>query len=115
MTIPYRETLGERDPQQVIAETPTRLAAWLDHLTPEQAETSPGPGKWSPREIMCHLADCEIAWAWRLRFAYEQDHAVMQPFEQDPWARMYGHYTLDQARLYSRPVGRRQAEAYLPP
>lgn len=98
MSLPYAEALAGRDPQQVIAETPARLAAWLDGLTPEQAETPPAPGKWNPREVMCHLADCEIAWAWRLRYAYEQDNAVMQPFEQDPWARMYWNYGLPEAR-----------------
>jgi hypothetical protein len=47
---------------------------------------------------MAHLADCEIAWSWRLRIAYEKDRAEMQPFEQDPWAKMYGQYTLAAAK-----------------
>ena len=98
MSIPYIENLSGLDPQAVIAETPARLAAYFDALTPEQAETSPAPGKWNQRELMCHLADCEIAWSWRLRYAYEHDHAVMQPFDQDPWARMYSRYTLAEAR-----------------
>ncbi len=98
MSTPYASVLGTLDPQQVIAETPARFAAIYDALTPEQAEASPAPGKWSLREVMCHLADCEVAWAWRLRYAYERENAVMQPFEQDPWARMYGQYTLAQAR-----------------
>jgi len=99
MSVPYSEALGGRDPQQVIAETPARLAAIYDALTPEQAEAQPAPGKWSPREVMCHLADCEIAWAWRLRYAYEKDGAVMQPFEQDSWAHMYWNYGLPEARI----------------
>ncbi len=98
MSVPYSEALAGRDPQQVIAQTPARLAAVYDALSPEQAETPPAPGKWSPRELMCHLTDCEIAWAWRLRYAYEKDNAVMQPFEQERWARLYAQYTLAQAR-----------------
>ena len=98
MSPPYASALGNLDPQEVIAQTPVRLAAIYDALTSEQAEAHPAPGKWSLREVMCHLADCEIAWAWRLRYAYERENAVMQPFEQDPWARMYSHYTLAQAR-----------------
>jgi uncharacterized damage-inducible protein DinB len=94
---PYAEALGALDAQQVLAATPARLAALLVRLLPEQIETPPAPGKWSVREVMCHLADCEIAWAWRLRFAYEKDNAVLQPFDQDPWARAYAHYTFDQA------------------
>ena len=98
MSVPYGAALGSRDPQQVIAATPARLAAFYDALTPAQAETPAAPGKWTPRELMCHLADCEIAWAWRLRYAYEKDGALMQPFEQDPWARMYWNYGLPEAR-----------------
>jgi hypothetical protein len=33
-----------------------------------------------------------------LRQAYGEDHAVVQPFEQDAWARMYGVYSLAEAR-----------------
>ena len=98
MSVPYSHMLAGRDPQQVIVETPSRLLAFYDALTPEQAETRAAPGKWNLRELMCHLADCEIAWSWRLRYAYEKDMAIMQPFEQDPWARMYAHYTLAEAR-----------------
>ena len=98
MSAPYATALGSRNPQQVIAETPVLLAAYYDALPSDQAETPPAPGKWNPREVMCHLADCEIAWAWRLRYAYERENAVVQPFEQDPWARMYGQYSLAEAR-----------------
>lgn len=98
MSVPYADVLAGRDPAQVIAATPARLAAVYDPLTPAQADEPTAPGKWSLHEIMCHLTDCEIAWAWRLRSAYEQPNAVLQPFEQDPWARMYYNYGLPEAR-----------------
>lgn len=59
--LPYAEALGARDPQQVIAETPLRLVRVLEALTPEEIEAQPAPGKWSVREVVAHLADCEIA------------------------------------------------------
>ena len=96
--VPYAEALGGRDAQVVIAETPVRLARVLDSLTDEQAEVRPAPGKWCLREVMAHLADCEIAFSWRLRTAYEKDRAEMQPFDQDPWAKMYGQYSLEMAK-----------------
>jgi uncharacterized damage-inducible protein DinB len=96
--VPYAEALGGRDAQTVIAETPVRLARVLGGVTAEAAEARPQPGKWNLREVMAHLADCEIAWSWRLRIAYEKDRAEMQPFEQDPWAKMYGQYSLDAAK-----------------
>jgi uncharacterized damage-inducible protein DinB len=98
MSNPYAADLGSRDPQQVMLDTPARLNAIYCSLTPEQLEAAPAPGKWSPREVLCHLTDCEIAFAWRLRIAFEKTHAVLQPFDQDPWARIYRAYTVPQAR-----------------
>ncbi len=96
-THPYAEALGARDPVEVMAATPERLRRLLDSLAPGQIEHHPAPGKWNVREVLAHLADCEIVWAWRLRYAYEKDDAVMQPFEQDPWARVYAVYPARQA------------------
>ena len=96
--VPYADVLAASDPQEVIAETPKRLAGLLDQLSTQQIDTEPAPGKWSVRETMAHLADCEIVWAWRLRQAYEANHAQIQPFDQDAWARSYGAYTFEAAR-----------------
>lgn len=95
--VPYAEMLGERDAAKVIAETPRRLGLVLDGLSAAEIETRPAPGKWCVREMMAHLADCEIVWGWRLRQVYGEEHAVTQPFEQDAWARVYGAYSLEAA------------------
>lgn len=96
--LPYVAGLGERDPQAVIAETPARLANALEGLSAEQIEAQPAPGKWSLREIAAHLADCEIAWSWRLRYVYGAKDPVLQPFDQDAWARIYSTYSYADAR-----------------
>jgi uncharacterized damage-inducible protein DinB len=95
--IPYAETLGTQDPQRVIASTPQRLMELLDGLTEAQTEARPAAGKWNLREIIAHLADCEIAWSWRLRQAYGEPHAVLQSFDQDTWAPVYAAYSLAEA------------------
>ena len=97
---PYVHLLEGRDPAVVMRETAGHLADLLRTLTSEQIEYKPAAGKWSVREILCHLADCEVAWAWRLRQIYGADHATLQPFEQDPWARAYDGvgYTTSAAR-----------------
>lgn len=96
--VPYSQELAGRDPLQVIAKTTARLTRVLDALTTEQIEMRPAPGKWSVREIVAHLADCEIAWSWRLRQVYGEDHPVIQPFNQDAWAKSYDAYTYAAAR-----------------
>jgi hypothetical protein len=82
--------LGGRDTAKVIAETPVRLGLILDGLSTAEIEARPAPGKWCVREIVAHLADCEIVWGWRLRQALGEEHAVIQPFEQDAWAVAWG-------------------------
>jgi uncharacterized damage-inducible protein DinB len=96
--IPYLHVLGDADAFATIQSTPARLATIYDALTPEETEARHAPGKWNLREIMAHLADCEIAWAWRLRYAYGAEAPVIQPFDQDSWAKPYSAYTLAEAR-----------------
>ena len=61
------------------------------------AGQSPAPGKWSVREILCHLADCELVFAYRLRQTLAEPHHVIQPFDQDVWARKYSAYDAQSA------------------
>jgi uncharacterized damage-inducible protein DinB len=89
--------LGGRDAAKVIAETPRRLGLVLDGLSTAEIEARPAPGTWCVREVVAHLADCEIAWGWRLRQVFGEEHAVMQPFEQGAWARVYDAYSLEAA------------------
>jgi len=90
---PYASFLGERDPRAVISETPGRLTAAADRLGPDGLKRSTAPGKWTAGAILCHLADCEIAFGFRLRQALAEPNHVLQPFDQDAWAKPYA--TLD--------------------
>ena len=97
MLNPYASQLGESDPLEVIAATPAKLRALMDAIGGERAERPRAPGKWSAREIVCHLADCEVAFAFRLRQALAEDRHVMQPFDQDAWAKRYAGYSVETA------------------
>jgi uncharacterized damage-inducible protein DinB len=94
---PYASYLGGRYPLDVIGETPGKLRALMQSLGAQRAEQPPAPGKWSAREIVCHLADCEVAFAFRLRQTLAEDLHVMQPFDQEKWAAHYGAYSLADA------------------
>lgn len=89
---PYASHLAGKDPLEVIAATPGQLASFVRTLGPERVEKTPAPGKWSAREIVCHLADCELVFAYRLRQTLAEDHHLIQPFNQDKWAAMYSAY-----------------------
>jgi hypothetical protein len=90
---PYAAFLAGRDPLAVIEATPRTLSEIISRVPAAQLEWRPTPGKWNAREILCHLADCEIAFAFRLRQTLAEPHHVIQPFDQEKWAGMYGGLT----------------------
>jgi hypothetical protein len=89
---PYAKFLGERDALAVIKATAGELQRLSETLGAAGVERPPAPGKWCTREILCHLADCEIVFAFRLRQALAEDFHVIQPFDQDRWAAVYGAF-----------------------
>ncbi|MBZ5525266.1 MAG: DinB family protein [Acidobacteriia bacterium] len=97
MLNPYASYLGNANPVEVIGSTPGRLAGLAQKLGKERVGKSPAPGKWSPREIFCHLADCEIVFAYRLRQTLAEPNHVIQPFDQELWAKNYAAYDADSA------------------
>jgi hypothetical protein len=86
---PYAGHIGDRAPLDVVEETPRRLKKLVETIGPERLEASPAPGKWSARDILSHLADAEIVFSFRLKQTLAEDHHVIQPFDQDLWAKSY--------------------------
>jgi hypothetical protein len=89
---PYAKYLDGREPMAVLADTPGLLRLLLDAGGSAVAERALAPGKWTVRQILCHLADTELAFAFRLRQAAAEPHHVIQPFDQDAWALNYGAF-----------------------
>jgi hypothetical protein len=100
MQNPYAKYLGNRDPLTVAAATPGKLYSLLAPLlaapllteNAERLSQRPMPGKWSIREIVAHLADCEIAFGFRLRQGMAEPEVPMQPWDQEAWAERYEIY-----------------------
>lgn len=94
---PYASYLNGGDPEPVIKATTARIKQLFDQIGPERVNETPEPGKWSPREILCHLADTEIAFAFRLRQGLAEPNHVIQPFDQEKWALNYSAYAVEKA------------------
>jgi hypothetical protein len=94
---PYASFLEGRNPVDVIAATPQRLRSLAEALGPKGIERGLAPGKWSARSILCHLADTEVVFAFRLRQSLAEPHHVIQPYDQDLWARSYAGYQTQEA------------------
>ena len=86
---PYASFLGDRDPRAVVSETAARLTSQVERLGADGLKRSTAPGKWSAGAILCHLADCELAFGFRLRQALAEPYHVIQPFDQEAWGKPY--------------------------
>ena len=86
---PYAKFLDGRPIEEIIAATPNTLADLIESIGAARSTTPPAPGKWSPAEIIAHLADCEIVFAFRLRQTLAEDNHTIQPFDQEKWAATY--------------------------
>jgi hypothetical protein len=73
-----------RDGYRVVAEA-------LAGIDGKALDTHPAPGKWSPREIVHHLADSEMTAAIRLRLLLAEDRPQIKGYDQDEFARRL-HY-----------------------
>jgi len=96
---PYAKFLDGRVLETILSSTSHEIANQLQIIGPDNASTSPAPGKWSPAEIICHLADCEIAFAFRLRQTLAEDNHMIQPFDQEKWAASYSGVAAKDALL----------------
>lgn len=67
------------------------VANALVKITPEELDATPGPGSWSARQIVHHLADSEMTAAIRFRRLIAEDRPAIKGYDQDEFARRL-HY-----------------------
>ena len=76
---------------EVLRATAGEIRALESRFPAEQTMPGPVAGKWTARQIVAHLADCELVFAFRLKQTLAEDHPVLQPFNQDRWAARYAN------------------------
>lgn len=86
---PYAKYIDGQPLEAILSSTPGEIERLLQAMGPEKTTAAPAPGKWSPAEILCHLADCELVFAFRLRQTLAEDGPTIQPFDQEKWAATY--------------------------
>ena len=65
------------------------IASLIHSLDEESWGRSYAPGKWTFSQILCHLADCELAFGFRMRQALAEENHLVQTFDQEAWAKPY--------------------------
>ena len=63
-----------------------RLRAAIAGMTPKQIDAAPIPGKWSTRQVICHLADFEPIYADRMKRAIAENEPTIFGGDPDAFA-----------------------------
>jgi hypothetical protein len=79
--------------------SPKQIAAAVIGLSDKVLRYKPSPDKWCILEILGHLADIEIVYAYRLRQMLADEKPVLAPMDQDDWARNLGYMETPPAEL----------------
>jgi hypothetical protein len=65
---------------------PELVASALTGAAGSEVDFRPGPGEWSVRQIVAHLADSEIVGAERFRRVVAEDNPTLLAFDESAWA-----------------------------
>ena len=78
--------LDNKDPLVVLGRLISELENLVNGLTSEELRRPEAPGKWSILEVVHHLADSELVWAYRLRLVLAEKQPRITGYDQDRWA-----------------------------
>src|SRR5882672_6911224 len=79
--------------------SPKQIAAAVSGLPDKTLRHKPAPDKWCILEILAHLADMEILYAYRMRQMIADKQPVLAAIDQDDWARNLGYMEESPAEL----------------
>jgi hypothetical protein len=89
----YRERLlgllGDREPLQALEESAQRVEEVARKLGETGLSRSYGPGKWTGKQVLAHLADAEMATGFRVRQILSEEGHRIQGWDEGSWARRY--------------------------
>lgn len=83
--------LGGGDPMRVLESTPARLKRLIRDVPRARLVHRAAPNKWSVTEILAHLADAELAIAWRFRSMLATPGVHLQWWDEHLWSEKLGY------------------------
>jgi hypothetical protein len=97
----YRERLlgllGDRNPLEAMEANSKRVETVARRLGDAGLSRSYGPGKWTGKQILAHLADAEMGIGFRVRQILSEDNHTIQPWDEGSWARRYTNVDVESA------------------
>ena len=79
--------LGDQDPIMVQEQTPRQLRTLVSELSSDVLLFRPKDDEWCIVEIVLHMADAELAMAWRLRNMLATPGVQLSWFDENQWSR----------------------------
>ncbi len=65
---------------------PSQLEAAVAPLSPAQLDTPCGPGEWTARQVVHHIADAHLNGYVRMKLVLTETKPILKPYDQDAWA-----------------------------
>jgi len=97
----YRERLlgllVDRNPLEALEANSKRVETVARRLGDAGLSRSYGPGKWTGKQILAHLADAEIGIGFRIRQVLSEENHRIQPWDEASWARRYNDVDVESA------------------
>jgi hypothetical protein len=80
------DTLGDRDPLEVLRQTPTDVRAMCGELTDEQWRTPMADGEWNALQVVGHLLDVDVVYGFRWRLILTQERPSYPGYDEKRWS-----------------------------
>jgi uncharacterized damage-inducible protein DinB len=84
--MPMTTPSERRDMIAKIRKVADQLEQAIQGLNDEQLDTPYGEGKWTPRQVVHHLADSHLHGFIRFKAILTEDHPTLKVYDQDDWA-----------------------------
>jgi len=79
-------TLGDREPLEVLRQTPTAVQAMCAGLTDAQWSTPMADGEWNALQVVGHLLDVDVVYGFRWRLVLTEDRPSYPGYDEKRWS-----------------------------
>jgi hypothetical protein len=80
------DTLGDREPLEVLRQTPAAVRAMCRELTDAQWRTPMADGEWNALQVVGHLLDVDVVYGFRWRLILTEDRPSYPGYDEKRWS-----------------------------
>jgi hypothetical protein len=80
------DTLGDREPLEVLCQTPAAVRTMCEALTDVQWRTPMADGEWNALQVVGHLLDVDVVYGFRWRLILTEDRPSYPGYDEKRWS-----------------------------